>query len=619
MNPALPGVYAAASKDGLQLPWWLLIGATCAIALLLWWRQRRLRRPALVEALLITPRLLEEQPTPELRRSLRILRRTRDIGAVWSALGLPRRRLELMEALIDPRCDKQRAMRLVAELFGMSGVDQADILVPHPGIWVMGVKLPEPEGLRDQPLAFLYLDVDALANESAAHLRRVQETVINNLGHRFENPYLLLCRDRASHDIPHELRVTRYSGLFMGEEELRTLLWSPRPGHTLAGYLLTRGLDTSLLPYATAGEVEDERMFFGRGQVLNELYQKPRHLLIGPRRIGKSSLLRRLAERTRELARMGEIEREVIYLDFMDVDDARTAAWRLVDKLGINVPAGAGGEQLFLDLLRRRYADKKRKGVILIDEFDRLARDDAQRGHRLVKGMRTLQAEGVCSFVLTGFEYLYRENLDQTSPLYNFATVRIIGPLDRASTHALVTEPMERVGVRFENKELVERIFEQTGGYPSVVQRLCAELLHKLDNPSLVITRAHLDRIERSRAVLGDLEASFRVNTSPAARIAMFGLLDQADFDESDVNAALIQVVARRFPFHIVEEVLRQLLLGGFILEDNSEFAKRYTWSIPLLRRALSTHSFAVKRLASELGDDPNQWLDILPRTTRQP
>jgi hypothetical protein len=400
----------------------------------------------------------------------------------------------------------------------------------------------------------------------------------------------------------------------MGEGELRTLLWSPRPGHTLAGYLLTRGLDTSLLPYATAGEVEDERMFFGRGQVLNELYQKPRHLLIGPRRIGKSSLLRRLAERSQEIAHMGETEREVIYLDFTDVEDSRTAAWRMVDKLGINVPSGAGGEQLFLDLLRRRYADGKQKGVILIDEFDRLARYDAQHQNRMVNGMRTLQAEGVCSFVLTGFEYLYRENLNQASPLYNFATVRIIGPLDRASTHALVSEPMERVGVRFEDSQLIDRIFEQTGGYPSVVQKLCAELLDKLDSPALEITRTHLDRIERSRPVLGDLEASFRVNTSPAGRIAMFGLLDQADFDESDVAAALTQGVSRRFSFHIVEEILRQLLLGGFIIEDNSESAKRYTWSIPLLRRALSTHSFAVKRLASELSDDPNQWLDILPR-----
>jgi hypothetical protein len=501
----------------------------------------------------------------------------------------------------------------------MRDAAEAEVLAPYDGLCVMAVQLPEPEGLRDSSLAFFCIDVDKLEEHPAVEIRQAQENLIERLTQRFEDPYILLSRHRDSRSIPASLlpRSPRFPGLLLGEEELRTLLWAQRPGQTLAGYLLTRGLDTSLSPYTTAGEVEDERMFFGRERILSELWRTPRHLLVGPRRIGKSSLLRRLAERGEAAKRAGhDSEREIIYLDLTGVEDPTTAAWRLVDKLALEVPAKAGGDRLFVDLLRRRYSGGPRKGVVLIDEFDKLARHDAAHKYRLLNGMRTLQAEGICSFVLTGFDYLYRESLNQASPLYNFATVRTLGPLEDESSRALVVEPLERLGVRFTDKYLVDRIVQQTGGYPSVVQTFCAAMMEGLASRELCITMDDVERAERSRAVLGHLEACFRVNTSPAARIAISGVIDQEDFDESDVVAALRDgVPERHFPFHLIEEILRQLLLGGFIAEENNQGEKRYTWTIPLLRQALETHTFAVQRMAAELGPDPDEWLDILPRT----
>lgn len=590
------------------------------LLLLFWLRYRRPPRTALIESLLITPTILAEQSLYELGQTLRELRRTGDLDAVWEALRLSQRRRELIEQLIDRRADEAHVLRHVAALLGMRDAAQAEVFTPYEGLSVMAVQLPEPEGLRDHSLAFFCIDVDKLEEQPAVEIRQAQENLIERLTQRFEDPYILLCRHRDSRSIPASLlpRSPRFPGLLLGEEELRTLLWAQRPGQALAGYLLTRGLDTSLSPYTTAGEVEDERMFFGRERVLSELWRTPRHLLVGPRRIGKSSLLRRLAERGEAAKREGhDSEREIIYLDLTGVEDPNTAAWRLVDKLGVEMPNTAGGDRLFVDLLRRRYKGGPRKGVVLIDEFDKLARYDAAHKYSLLNGMRTLQAEGICSFVLTGFDYLYRESLNQASPLYNFATVRTLGPLEEEESRALVVEPLERLGVRFTDKALVDRIVQQTGGYPSVVQTFCAAMMEGLASRELCITMEDVERAERSRSVLGHLEASFRVNTSPAARIAISGVIDQEDFDESDLVAALRDGVQQRhFSFHLIEEILRQLLLGGFIAEENNQGEKRYTWSIPLLRQALETHTFAVQRMVAELGPDPDHWLDILPRTS---
>src|SRR5205085_11341911 len=107
-------------------------------------------------------------------------------------------------------------------------------------------------------------------------------------------PFLMLCRDA---DKGRRLLPDGYIALIIDEPMLRELVFAPQPPQTLAGLLTTRGL--LVLPlYSPDGEVRNPSMFYGRDRELREMIQAaaPQCLLVGPRRIGKSSLLHRLQD-----------------------------------------------------------------------------------------------------------------------------------------------------------------------------------------------------------------------------------------------------------------------------------------------------------------------------------
>ena len=76
---------------------------------------------------------------------------------------------------------------------------------------------------------------------------------------------------------------------------------------------------------------------------------------------------------------------------------------------------------------------------------DDIIETDSTAGFPMLAELSSLQAEGVCSFVLTGYWHLFRLTLDHNSPLHNFAPVEQIGPLDRRAGVELATEPMQRM------------------------------------------------------------------------------------------------------------------------------------------------------------------------------
>ncbi len=145
--------------------------------------------------------------------------------------------------------------------------------------------------------------------------------------------------------------------------------------------------------------------------------------------MGKSSVLRRLRE---ELARRRP-ELRPVQLDLLGIREPRRFAVHLADKLGLEAPKPTADARALAEeigLLLRRHFSPEAPGVLLIDEADGLVESDAKDDFPLLSKLRSLQAEGVCSFVLTGYWYLYRHTLSHASPLYNFAPVRRLGPLD---------------------------------------------------------------------------------------------------------------------------------------------------------------------------------------------
>ena len=217
--------------------------------------------------------------------------------------------------------------------------------------------------------------------------------------------------------------------------------------------------------------------------------------------------------------------------------------------------------------------------------------------------MRTMQAEGKCSFILTGFDYLHREVLSQESPLYNFAHLSVLGPLKSSDAYDLATKPMERLGIRYQDERLAWRVVDLTGSYPSQVQQFCSTLLEVFEGKRLEITEEDIDATRRSSKVRDFLVDSFFYNTTTVERIALLGLLHVNEFTEDDFEDTLEESVERPVPARVLRESLRHLRIAGFVLKED----RGYRWSIPLLRESLTTKddpARRIKRLISELPDD---------------
>jgi hypothetical protein len=287
----------------------------------------------------------------------------------------------------------------------------------------------------------------------------------------------------------------------------------------------------------------------------------------------------------------------------------RTLARRL------NLPFSPEGNDLpahavqLAELLRERCADPAHPGLILLDEADALIEADAAAGFPLLAELRSLQAEGYCSFILAGYWYLFRRTLDHSSPVHNFAPVERLGPLETEAGRHLATEPMSRLGVRYEDDAIALRIVEHTGSYPSLIQFICDQMLEQLKRePTLVLTARHLQQVEENQNVRDYLSGFFRFNTGAGAQILVYQLLAHDDFSLAQAHACLERTLQREVPLWVIERILLQLVIFGLV----TEFNDRYRWSIPLLRTTLlagEDREYRVARLLQELPADFSAWI----------
>jgi hypothetical protein len=234
------------------------------------------------------------------------------LDEVRQRLDLSPQRLDLLRTLAAGD-----SLTAVATLLGMENAADSKVQDLHRGLQLLQMQVPYPEALQKQPLPLIGIDPEAIPTDDEATCRMVIQETLDHLGLPFELPFLMLCRqaEKGRHLLPGD-RVA----LIIDEPVLRELFFAPQPSQTLAGLLLTRGL-LALSPYSIQGEVKNPHMFYGRERDLREIVQAetPQFLLVGPRRIVKSSLLRRLQD---------ELPRQQPALQVLSLDLLGTGLYR---------------------------------------------------------------------------------------------------------------------------------------------------------------------------------------------------------------------------------------------------------------------------------------------------
>jgi hypothetical protein len=240
-------------------------------------------------------------------------------------------------------------------------------------------------------------------------------------------------------------------------------------------------------PYVTGGYVTDYK-HYGRRELIDHLLhgEGRAYLVVGNRRIGKTSLLRQL-----ELQAVSEGALAPLYWDMQGgdtierlgqylADAVRDASPRFEALIGPSETLPENDLLAALALLRRAAMRSGKELLLLCDEAEALVRivqdapEAAQRLHRQLTAAPGLRV------VMTATRAVYQLHDVccgwSTSPfLVGFDVSQTLGSLAPSDARALIRQTQAETPVQVE-PAIVDAISECTNDHPYLIQLLCARL-----------------------------------------------------------------------------------------------------------------------------------------------
>ncbi|MFF8385215.1 AAA family ATPase [Streptomyces kanasensis] len=372
---------------------------------------------------------------------------------------------------------------------------------------------------------------------------------------------------------------------------------------------------TAYNPYTpfVAGLVPPE-VFYGRDDEMREVMDQNGGLfLYGGRQLGKSALLRRVAE----LFPSRSETNVAVYLDLLKAEIGQAESpdqiWSLLaddlKRRGVFAPRlseRAGPEVVAKRIRDWLEEDDSRRVLVLADEADAFLTADSRRTFRAggestfpnVKRFQQLMEHTHRRFkvVFAGLHQVQRfGHLSNVSTAHGGPDV-LVGPLKQHAAVRLVTEPMAALGYVFARPELVWRILAITNYQANLVQIFCSELVRTLharphDDPGrpTLVTEEDVQEVAASEIVRRRLaeRLRFTINLEDRYRVLalVIALRSLEDGYRGDYTARQLLEWAReawpqgfeQLAVKQVEIFLTEMVGLGLLiqLEDRSGFAVR--------------------------------------------
>ena len=280
--------------------------------------------------------------------------------------------------------------------------------------------------------------------------------------------------------------------------DVRTLLeWSKSttsPNTRLKDSIIGQADLAKISPYVLSSATPD-RMFFGReaeeATMLGSLATNSVALL-GSRRIGKTSLIKHVAKKLKE------IDSSPYYLDCQTV---RT--W-----LDFSIHSSKSwGTPLFEDFKPHHLIDileilKQRgeKVVVLLDEVDQLLDWDQKHTEDEVpeaffRACRTASQQDLAQFVFSGERLISNKIWDAHSPHWNFCRPLPLRQLTEESARKLLITPLKSMNIEIaDESDFGQKAWQFTNGHPQLLQELGDRLIRNLNQrPSLLRGEVHVE------------------------------------------------------------------------------------------------------------------------------
>nr|VFJ91436.1 MAG: ATPase [Candidatus Kentron sp. LFY] len=325
-------------------------------------------------------------------------------------------------------------------------------------------------------------------------------------------------------------RNETFYAVILDSDQIKGVFLTDEPGRDLLDRMVSQIELAALSPFQTAGPVSD--MFYGRKEELTSLLaslERPgwkNYAVVGPRRVGKTSLLHKVRTELEEKKAW-----KAIYIDassFGTITDPteriHTFFQVLLDRLEIT-----GTPQGFIEAVGTAYRAGKSRLAIFVDEVDDLLKAHAHHAEDLFpRTIRTLINQFDIKVMLAGYKTLYFQMHDEQSALFNMLDRLDLAALDEESAEALIRDPLDNV-IEI-SRDTIHLICEKTGRFPNFIQICCRLLLERARvQQSRRITQEDVLEVTRSRAFFEYIVGVYVQNLQELSKLIFYLLLSYYD------------------------------------------------------------------------------------------
>jgi hypothetical protein len=441
------------------------------------------------------------------------------------------------------------------------------------------------------------VDRDALRKQTSAQLKRWLFDNIRAKGWHRRNTLVLV--DGDAHDLKVMTRSEPLPPIILDRASQNRILGGSANSNLLIEEISKQAPIASLSPYETVSPVVGEQ-FFGRETELRHITHATMasYLVVGNRRMGKTSLLQESRRRMMRDSASGEAQ---VYIDCsihrnpldLYADIARELSAREVERVYND---NTFSIQSFIQRMARA---KKEKIVLFLDEIDSLLDWDSRDNWTVISSLRAAtmnvghhdgERDGQpLRVIMAGFRRAQMWSERRDTPLYNFASPLRVKNFDFRVTEQLVIEPMLNLGLTLVDRAgLVGRIHKETGGQPNLIQHYCQFIVRKLEqDETREVTPEMLDAAVKDEGIRRRVAAELIANATNLEQLIVFIYIERdanmsAKFTLSETDT-WIQEYGVQLPRSDIEEALDALETSGLLMRDG----KFYGYAFSMLPRVL--------------------------------
>ena len=420
------------------------------------------------------------------------------------------------------------------------------------------ISLPEDFNLNAIKSFLLYVS-DEIPNITIKKALAVKHKVFVLTKNQHQNSIM-----REAHDRTNFLIAPRL-------EQLSKLLLSQDAKEVLIEIFTDCLLAKEISPYQVNGDIKNESNFFGRIEILRDILgNEENYLIVSSRQLGKSSILRALQRRY-------DLNPNINSYLFTMHDE----------KILLEIKNALGlANELSLEKIVQYLSKQDKKSVFLVDEVDEFLEADAKNDYKITKSFRKLAQDGKATFVMVGFWTLYYyATHDYHAPLKNFGELIKLGGLEDEACRELMLEPMKRIGVRYENNQIIEDLMVRCGNRANLIAITCHEVLKVIEND--VITQENIEEVIRYSSLEDYLKGWQTISKDEEEntldRAILFLTLKKQSFRLRNVIKILVDLGLTSIDENKVNQSLERLVVGYFLKKDRGE----YSYCVPLFKEKL--------------------------------